>query len=148
MRGGRPSRISSSVWVEKRSVEQSLATATNIAQALHDDAPLAALGAEVQTAVQKYASAFLYEDTPFEVGIVAGMAFTEIAKAKPRATSEWTTAEVLSAAVWSALSYQQPLAQPKREALRSEALKAAEGHVARAAEASRAAHRWKISRSS
>jgi hypothetical protein len=128
----------SSVWVEKRSVEQSLATATNIAQALHGDAPPAALGAEIQAGVQKYASAFLYEESPFDVGVVAGMAFIEIAKAKPKATSEWTTAEILSAAVWSALSYQQPLAETKREALRLEALKAAEGYATRAAEASRA----------
>lgn len=128
----------SAAWVGNGTVEQSLAKATAIAQALHDDTPPAALGAEVQTAVQKYASAFLYEETPFEVGIVAGMAFTEIVKAKPQATSEWTTAEILSAAVWSALSYQQPLAETKREALRSEALKAAESYVTRAAEASRA----------
>jgi hypothetical protein len=128
----------SSVWLEKRSVEQCLATATGIARALHDDVPPAALGAEVQTAVQKYASAFLYKESPFEVGIVAGMALIEIAKTNPRPTSEFTTSEVLAAAVWSSLSYQQPLAETRREALRSEALKAAEGYVTRSAEASRA----------
>jgi hypothetical protein len=128
----------SEAWRGSKTVEQSLAKATDIARALHDDVPPAALGAEIQTAVQKHASAFLYEDTPFEVGIVAGMAFTEVAKAKPSATSEWMTSEVLTAAVWSALSYQQPLAETKREALRSEVLKAAEGYVTHAAEASRA----------
>lgn len=128
----------SAEWQKGRSIDLSLATATGLAQALHGDAPPASLGAEVQTAVQKYASAFLYEKSRFEVGIVAGMAFIEIAKARPAPTNEWTTAEVLAAAVWSALSYQQPLAQTKRESLRSEALKAAEGYVTRAAEASRA----------
>jgi|SRR5579859_2667394 len=125
-------------WQKGKNVDLLLATATGIAQALHGEAPSAGLGAEIQTAVQKHASAFLYEDSPFEVGIVAGMAFAEIVKAEPRATNEWTTAEVLSAAVWSALSYQQPLAEKKREALRSEVLKAAEDYVSHAAEASRA----------
>ncbi|WP_031209136.1 GTPase-associated system all-helical protein GASH [Mesorhizobium sp. L2C085B000] len=128
----------SAEWQKGAAIEKSLATANGIAQALHGEAPCAELGKEIQAAVQKHASAFLYEESPFEVSIVAGMAFAEIVKAKPGATSEWTTPEVLSAAVWSALSYQQPLAEAKREALRSEVLKAAEGYVSHAAEASRA----------
>ncbi|WP_055335596.1 GTPase-associated system all-helical protein GASH [Ralstonia solanacearum] len=125
-------------WKKGRKIDLSLATATGIAQALHDEVPSATFGAEIQAAVQQHASAFLYEESPFEVGIVGGMAFVEIAKTKPIATEEWTTPEVLCAAVWSALSYQQPLAETKREMLRSEALKAAEDYVAHAAEASRA----------
>ena len=124
-------------WQKGKTIDLSLATATGIAQALQDKAPPAALGVEIQAAVQKHASAFLYEESPFEVGIVAGMAFVEIAKAKPKATNEWTTAEVLCAGVWSALSYQQPLTEMKREALRSEVLKTAEDYVAHAGEASR-----------
>ena len=125
-------------WRKSRKIGQSLATATGIAQALHAEVPSAAIGAEVQTAVQAHASAFLYEESPFEVGIVGGMAFLGIAKEKPRATNEWMTSEVLCAAVWSALSYQQPLAETKREMLRSEVLKAAGDYVALAADASRA----------
>ena len=128
-------------WNKGGPIERILATATGIAHALHGEAPSATFGAEIQTAVQKHASAFLYEESPFEVGIVGGMAFAEIARARPGATNEWTTAEVLSAAVWSALSYQQPLAETKREALRSEVLKAAVDYVAHAAEASRARSR-------
>ncbi|MCA8235280.1 GTPase-associated system all-helical protein GASH [Burkholderia cenocepacia] len=125
-------------WRKGRRIEQSLATATGIAQALHDEVPSASFGAEVQMAVQAHASAFLYEESPFEVGIVGGMAFIGIAKTKPSATSEWTSVEILCAAVWSALSYQQPLIEKKREMLRSEVLKAAGDYVALAAEASRA----------
>lgn len=125
-------------WNKSRQIEPLLATATGIAQALHDEAPSATFGAEIQTAVQRHASAFLYEESPFEVGIVGGIAFAQIARAKPSATSEWTTAEVLCAAVWSALSYQQPLPETKRETLRSEVLKAAADYAAHAAEASRA----------
>lgn len=125
-------------WRKGRTIGLSLATATLIAQALQGDLPPAALGAEIQTAVQKYASAFLYEESPLDVGIVAGMAFIEIAKEKPAPMTEWTTPEVLAAAVWSALSYQQPLAATKRETLRAEVLKGAESFVSQAAESSRA----------
>ncbi|MGN4068064.1 GTPase-associated system all-helical protein GASH [Burkholderia gladioli] len=128
----------SEAWRKSRPIEQSLATAAGIAQALYNEIPLAPFGAEIQTAVQAHASAFLYEESPLEVGIVGGMAFIEIAKAKPNATNEYTTAEVLCAAVWSALSYQQPLAEVKREQLRSEALRAAGDYVSHAADASRA----------
>lgn len=124
-------------WAKGPAIDKLLATATCIAQALHDETPSAAFGAEIQTAVQKHAAAFLYEESPFEVGIVAGMAFVEIARAKPSPTQEWTTREVLCAAVWSALSYQQPLAETKREQLRTEVLKSAESFVTHAAEASR-----------
>ena len=127
----------SAVWTKGRSIAQSLAAATGIAQALHDEMPSDTFGAEIQTAVQAHASAFLYEESPFEVGIVGGMAFIEIAKTKPGATTEWTTREILCAAVWSALSYQLPLAERKREILRSEALKAAGDHVSLVGEASR-----------
>ena len=128
----------SAKWKKGGSIDLLLPKAAEIALALYAASPPPALGAEIQTAVQKYASAFLYEESPFEVGIVAGMAFTEIVSQRPVATSEWTTSEVLAAAVWSALSYQQPLKETKREALRSEALMAAEAFVAHAAEASRA----------
>jgi hypothetical protein len=125
-------------WAKSSSIDKFLAIATHIAQALHDEVPPAMFGAEIQTAVQKHAAAFLYEESPFEVGIVAGMAFVEIAKMKPRPTVEWTTAELLCVAVWSALSYQQPLAEMKREKLRTEVLNAAEDYVTHAAEGSRA----------
>jgi hypothetical protein len=127
----------STEWKKGRKIELSLATATGIAQALHDEMPSDTFGAEIQAAVQAHASAFLYEESPFEVGIVGGMAFIEIAKVKPSATTEWTTSETLCTAVWSALSYQLPLTERKREILRSEALKAAGDYVALITEASR-----------
>lgn len=131
----------SAEWKKSRKDEQSLATATGIVQALHDEMPSETFGAEIQAAVQAHASAFLYEESPFEVGIVSGMAFIEIAKVKPHPTSEWTSVETLCAAVWSALSYQLPLIEKKREILRSEVLKAAGEYVALITEASRARSR-------
>lgn len=127
----------SAEWKKGRKIEQSLATATGIAQALHDEMPSDTFGAGIQAAVQAHASAFLYEESPLEVGVVGGMAFIEIAKVKPTATTEWTSVEILCTAVWSALSYQLPLIEKKREILRSEVLKAAGDYVALITEASR-----------
>ena len=124
-------------WGKTRSIDQSLATASAIAQALHETQAPAALGLEVQAAVQKHASAFLYEESPLEVGIVAGMAFIQYVKPELQPMTEWTTGEVLSAALWSALSYQAQIADPKREALRIEVLNTAETKASQAAEASR-----------
>lgn len=127
----------SRTW-QSGSVERLLGIAAGTAQSLHHETPCPDIGTEVEKAVQQHAAAFLYAESPFEVGIVAGMSLAEIAKVEPRPEAEWNTREVLSASVWSALSYQVPLAETKREALRLEVLGAAQKYVRLAAEASRA----------
>lgn len=127
-------------WQKSKSVEQLLAKAADIAEALHGSVPPPALGSEVQAAVQKHASAFLYKESPLEVGIVAGMVFVEIAK--PTSRVKTATAEILSVALWSALSYQSPLDQPRREDLRTEVLNATRSLAIQLAEAGR--ERWLV----
>ena len=62
-------------WGKVKDVDLIVAKAAAIAVSLGGDGnPTAELGTEVQGAVQKHASAFLYEDRPLEVGVCAGMA--------------------------------------------------------------------------
>lgn len=113
-------------WGKITTVDNIFLKAVDVAAALGGDGvPSDVLGKEVEVAVQKKASAFLYADRPLDVGIVAGMVVTEIVSVAPGDSSGWLIADVWAAALWSALSFQQPLADEKREALRMSVLQAA-----------------------
>lgn len=115
-----------------------LATAAEIAVALGGTGtPPDRLGRQVQAAVQAHASSFIYSERPLEVGICSGMAVYSIISKSPISTNGWTFADVMAAGLWSALSFQTPLLEPKREALRIEVLTAAQDRVTRAAEGAR-----------
>ena len=124
-------------WPKKNTVDFIFAKAAEIANALGGDGtPCEMLGKEVETAVQKKASAFLYAQRPLEVGIVAGMVANEI-MAMPSNASGWSFADVLAVALWSALGFQPPLADEKREELRMSVLLAARDRSMAGAEVGR-----------
>ena len=109
-------------WARVRDVSSVLDKAAAIAEALGGDGlPSTHLGEEVQRAVQKTASAFLYQERPLEVGICAAMAAVNVLR-RPSGDVGWTTPVLLANALWSALAFQPPLAEEKREALRREVL--------------------------
>lgn len=110
----------SAAWIKFTDPGAILAKAGMIADALGGDGrPHQDLGTEVQAALQKHASAYLYEETPFDVGICAGMAVLSILRGTP-GTHGWSTPDVFSNALWAALSFQPQLADEKREKLRRE----------------------------
>jgi GTPase-associated system helical domain len=124
-------------WGKIRSVDAIFAKAADVAHALGGDGtPTAELGEEVQTAVQKKASAFLYADRPLEVGIVAGVTASELLSGKPD-RSGWLTIDLWAAALWSALGFQPALEDEKREALRAAVLNKARDRCIAGAEAAR-----------
>lgn len=124
-------------WGKITTIETILAKAADVAASLAGDgSPSEGLGAEVQTAVQKRASAFLFAERPFDVGIVAAHAAIGVIGAEP-GSGGWTIADVWAAALWSALSFQSPLEDPKREALRTHILEAARARSVAGAEAAR-----------
>lgn len=109
-------------WGKIGKVDAIIAKVADVAHALGGDGtPSPALGEEIQTAVQKRASAFLYTDRPLDVGIVAGMAAVELLSGTPD-QSGWLIADVWAAALWSALGFQPALEDEKREALRTAVL--------------------------
>ncbi|KNY31828.1 hypothetical protein J8N08_22920 (plasmid) [Agrobacterium tumefaciens] len=112
-------------WGKITATENILSKAADVASAISGDGvPSVALGTEVQTAIQKRASAFLYNERPFDVGIVASSAALGIMSDEPH-LSGWVIADVWAAALWSVLGFQQPLEDPKREALRVQILETA-----------------------
>lgn len=112
----------SAAWIEVTDIDEILAKAGMVADALGGDGrPHRDLGTEVQAALQNHASAYLYEEKPFDVGICAGMAIMSILRGTP-GTHGWTVADVYSNALWAALSFQPPLKAEKRDKLRSEVL--------------------------
>jgi len=124
-------------WGKIDVVDNIFLKVADVAAALGGDVtPSEALGREVEVAVQKKASAFLYADRPLDVGIVAGMVAADILSSAP-STSGWMIADVWAAALWSALSFQPPLADEKRELLRMSVLQAARDRSTTGAEKAR-----------
>ncbi len=112
----------STAWGKIKSPTDILAKSAEIAIALGGDgSPPATLSSEVESAVQKHASAFLSSDRPLEVGICSGMAFLSMMESNHGA-SGWTITDLYSNALWLALAFQPALQEEKREALRTEVL--------------------------
>lgn len=101
------------VWTKLKDADAIILKAAEIARALGGDGtPSAALGKEIEGAVQVHASAFLHSERPFEVGIVAGVAAIELMSAAP-GFSGWTVADILATALWLALAFQPALEDGK-----------------------------------
>ncbi|RYZ88754.1 MAG: hypothetical protein EOP06_10415 [Proteobacteria bacterium] len=124
-------------WGKITAPSNILSKAADVAAALGGDGtPSETLGKEVEVAIQKKASAFLYVDRPFDVGIVAGMVVTDMLSGTPD-SSGWLNTDVWASALWSALSFQPPLADTKREGLRVSILQAARDRCVAGAEKAR-----------
>ncbi|MGO6740065.1 GTPase-associated system all-helical protein GASH [Rhizobium ruizarguesonis] len=112
----------SAAWGKISDVGEILNKSEMIADSLGGDGqPYDDLGEEVQEALQKHASAFLYTECPLDVGVCAGVAALSILSSSP-GTSGWTVTDVYSNALWSALTFQPSLTEQKRERLRLEVL--------------------------
>lgn len=124
-------------WGKETNVSTIVTKAADVAQALGGDGnPPPSLGDEIQAAVQKKSSSFLYEERPLEVSVCAGMAMVSILGTSP-GTGGWTTNDVYATALWSALAYQPVLETQRRENLRREVLDAAAHWVGAAPEKAR-----------
>lgn len=123
-------------WAKERAAANIVSKAADVAAALGGDGtPSPLLGSEVQKAIQKRAASFLYLERPLDVGVCAGLAMGTILSGS--SDIEWSTADVFAAALWSALSFQPPLAAERREDLRQEVLRAAEKRTTTGSERSR-----------
>lgn len=124
-------------WAKVTALEGIITKAEEVAASLAGDGtPPPGLGNEVQAAIQKKASAFLYSERPLDIGIVAGNAAASFIADKP-GTGGWTIADVWAATLWTALSFQKPLEDPKRETLRTYVLDTARTRCMSGAEAAR-----------
>lgn len=124
-------------WGKINDIDKILVKAADVAAVLGGDGnPSEALGKEVEAAVQKKAAAFLYSERPLEVGIVAGMVATEMMAAAPNLTG-WLISDIWAAALWSALGFQRPLVDAKREELRISVLEVARNRSISGAEKAR-----------
>ncbi|MBB3139101.1 hypothetical protein FHS26_006882 [Rhizobium pisi] len=124
-------------WGKIKSTQDIISKATTVAEALGGNGmPSAAFGEEIQGVLQKKASAFLYAERPLDVGVVAGMAMSELVSEKPD-PSGWLVVDVFAVATWSALAFQPPLVDAKREELRTFVLEKCRQRALDGAEAAR-----------
>lgn len=121
-----------SAWSKSKSATTAIERAQQVAAALWSDVPPVNLAAEVETTVQAHSSSFLASNRPLEVGICAAVAVSGMLESKINVDG-FSTTDIFATALWSALSFQPPLQDAKREAMRVEIL---EGVRARAMEAS------------
>ncbi|KQV53302.1 hypothetical protein ASC95_11175 [Pelomonas sp. Root1217] len=125
-------------WLKENALATIFQRAHNIATALGTDGdPPHDLAVEVEKAVQDHASAFLSSERPLEVGICAAAAIDAMLEGSRLDSDGWTVVDVLATALWSALSFQTPLLDAKREALRLEVLELVQQRSMEAAEESR-----------
>lgn len=112
-------------WKKSSNASNIVAKANEICVALGDTGtPPPSLLSEVESAIQKRASAFLGSESPLEIGICAAMAIISVISQK-QVRSGWTSADIYSSALWSGLSFQAVLEESKREKLRNEVLELA-----------------------
>lgn len=124
-------------WGKVKTGSTIVSKAADIAKALGGDGtPSSALGGEIQAAIQKKSSSFLYEERPLDVSVCAGMAVVSMLDSSP-STGGWLILDVYAVALWSALAYQPVLETERRENLRREVLDAAANWVAASAEKAR-----------
>lgn len=124
-------------WGKEKTVLKIVSKAAEVAEALGGNVnPRPSLGVEIQSAIQKKSSSFLYEERPLEISVCAGMAMVSILSANP-GTSGWSIPDLYAFALLSALAYQPVLEAERRENLRREVLNAAESWVTTAAEKAR-----------
>lgn len=124
-------------WGKETTVSKIVSKAADVAEALGGDGnPSPALGDEIQTAIQKKSSSFLYEERHLDVSVCAGMAMVSILSGSP-GTTGWSNSDVYATALWSALGYQPVLETERRENLRHEVLDTAAHWAMTAAEKAR-----------
>jgi len=124
-------------WGKIKGARDIIAKAAEVAAALGGDGiPSTALAEEIQAAIQKKASAFLYTERPLDIGVVAGATLSELVSDRPGLTG-WLIVDVFAIATWSALAFQQPLVDGKREELRTFVLEKCRKRTLEGAEAAR-----------
>lgn len=125
-----------SAWSKPKGAVAAVERAQQVAAALWCDLPPSTLAAEVETAVQVHSSSFLASDRPFEVGICAALAVSGMLDSKI-SVEGFSQTDVFATALWSALSFQPPLQDAKREAMRVEILEGVQVRAMEAANLSR-----------
>jgi hypothetical protein len=122
-----------------RSVAEILRTANDIAAALEAKGKVSdAMSKEVENAVREGgAEAFVAAGQELQVKVCAGVAVLQLLGAAAPVAGDVTPGVVLAVGLWSALSFQAPLNEPKLEALRSDLLDSAHQHVIQSATSSR-----------
>ena len=128
-----------------RKVVAILQTADDIATALEAKGKVSeSMSKEVEDAVRKGgAEAFVAVGQDLQLKVCAALAALQLLDAAAPVAGDVTTGVVLAVGLWSALSFQAPLSEPKLEALRSNLLNAAHQHVIQSATSSR--QRTKVS---
>jgi hypothetical protein len=122
-----------------RQVPAILQTANDIAAALEPKGAIsAAMGAEVEEAVRKAgAEAFVAAEQHLQVKVCALLAAKQLLDNASPTTGDVTTVAVLAVGLWSALSFQAQLTEPKLEGLRVEVMNAAHQYAIETATSSR-----------
>jgi GTPase-associated system helical domain len=97
-----------------------------------------AMSKEVESAVRNGgADAFVAAGQDLQVKVCALLAALELLESAAPTTGDLNSATVLAIGLWSALSFQAPLTEPKLEGLRADLMEVAHKHVIRSATSSR-----------
>ncbi|WP_295551229.1 GTPase-associated system all-helical protein GASH [uncultured Pseudacidovorax sp.] len=111
-------------WKLNTDLRDLISRAGELAGALHADSlPSSRLGSEVEAAIQPHSASYVYTEYPLEVGICAAVAAGKLVQPD----RDWvgtTRIDFFAAALWSALAYQVPVKDGRRETLRRDLMEA------------------------
>jgi hypothetical protein len=91
----------------------------------------------VERAIGDESEAFVRDGQDLQIKVCAVVAALELVRARPIAVDGWTASDAMAAGLWSALSFQPPVAEEPIELLRQDVLEASRLRVAEVAEAAR-----------
>lgn len=94
------------------------------------------LGTVVANAIKSKASSFVAEGRDLEIAVISAIAILEMLEG-PDTASNVSIKDILAAAIWSALAFQNPIESPKHEQLRQDLLTTARDRCTHRAEISR-----------
>jgi hypothetical protein len=93
-----------------------------------------ALAGQVEAALKEASPSFVLEESPLEAKVCAVLAAVEYLEPIAPSSGAASRADILALGLWSALSFQKPLTDPKLDKLRAELLGIARNLAARTAE--------------
>ena len=125
-------------WIEGlASPTEVIGVASSLSEAIAGGLLAEWIVSAVEKAIGDQSEAFVRDGQDLQIKVCAMVAALAFVRAKPVAANGWEAADALAAALWSALSFQIPVAEEAIELLRQELLEASRRRVAEVSFAAR-----------
>ena len=117
-------------FLKKRNVSDLMGIGSGICEVFRDSPSIPdVLADQVEAAIKKQSASFVRDGRDLEMGVCAAAAVVQAISASGKARTVWSIADVLAAALWSALSFMSTRNTPKLAEFRLLAVDAARNRI-------------------